>query len=368
MLLSGALFLKVPVQCRPNDDEQSFNDVSGQIKRVFILQKQNPDIDVSNILSVLSSQDGSHDSSQKADAAARLSTLGQHAPWEVVEALMRVLARDPDPEVRDAAVHALKKVSMPDRQGPILKALIDALKEDPSPKVRKSSALELGKLKPNGNSSILVYITLAQVALEKNEQDAGVRDNAVTALGSFLCKDMNTQRARNTSTGEDFPSCQDGNILAALEQAMLRDSDEKHVRLDAAEALRNIKSRDPSVEEALNRALLSGPNVEVRTRASQALVINGCVNPATSHNLSQALSSEKEPKLRVVIALELGGCKNGGQEVVSVLNYIVSNDPVSEVRAEALNTLNKLGTSDPNALAAYNRLSSLGFKLPERKF
>jgi HEAT repeat protein len=127
----------------------------------------------------------SKDLKVKRGAAFALGKLGAQALGSV-PALTTCLQNDKDAGVRETAAYALGQILPRGRAAPgVVKLLLAHLAADADPRVKRSAAVALGHCADDSAE--------VRVALEKalNDADAGVRQNAVWALGE-LCQQSET--------------------------------------------------------------------------------------------------------------------------------------------------------------------------------
>jgi len=167
---------------------------------------------------------------QDQETVSSVTTGAQDSARAVIRALLEA-ARDPDLEVRRAAIRSLARYEEPSTAPAFREAL-----RDPDPEIRTSAIEALGNLKDRSS--------VGAIAAALKDENVEVRRHAADAL-------------------EDLPSASVRNELIAA----LKDSDAE-VRSNVISALAHLK--DPASAEALIAAM-KDPKPEVRAHAIEAL-------------------------------------------------------------------------------------------------
>lgn len=247
---------------------------------------------------------------EDADSASRrlcARALGELGNGEAIPDLMRILDKDPDPQVRAAAAEALSMIEI--ESGQVIDALTRRSQQDPDENVRKAAATVLGRIgaervdpappeiaRREGNSdplhqpakgAIAYYeqlpvSTLIRMATE--EPDRSARERAIKAMGNL----------------------RDKNGIPTLTKAMLDDPD-LTIKCEAANALGRIG--DEAAILALAGVLRGGScpsppaprtgvpdHAVLRCRAAYALGLICAEESGT--DLACAMHQDPEPQVR----------------------------------------------------------------------
>lgn len=133
------------------------------------------DADVQNAIGILT--DASKSLQDRIDAARNLAVLGRDSD-SAAQALIGVLASDPNPAVRSAAALALGSAAFPSASP--IEALVQALNSDSSPQVRRAAVQGLDVVGVDSAPALQALRGAAQ-----NDPDPGVRQAAQAVCNRF---------------------------------------------------------------------------------------------------------------------------------------------------------------------------------------
>ncbi|MCI0639650.1 MAG: HEAT repeat domain-containing protein [Gemmataceae bacterium] len=322
------------------------------------------------------------DEAARRNAAYALGKLGSHAA-DATGALLRRLAEDKSPKVREASAYALGEIAKESlkvtAQPQLAPGLVKAL-ADQDPLVRRSAAYALGCLGAYGAS--------AQAGLEKalNDSRAEVRQNAAWALGRIgnagitglrqamkdadvfvkrdaatslmqfspdkarvalpellnLCKENSSDvRRAALAVLVKVVNAEDAAAAESLRQA-LTDQD-LEVRRNAALALSNIGGKGAAAAVPILLDALRKGDVELRRQAAAGIRNIGEYADSAVPDLVKVLRDSDE-ELRRFVALALGGIGEKASSAIGPLVEMIA-DPKekSDTRVEAAVSLSRLG-------------------------
>lgn len=245
----------------------------------------------------------------RARAASALGELGR-ADDRIVQDLLGLLSKDPDPNVKGCAAASLGWLRVSKR--PVIESLLTAMGQEDRT-VTKNVTYALAWLE---RSNVEVHSIIVELL---NSDDTRMRANACSAIGRLGLADGRVM----------------DELLRKIELDKGGDPNER-VRMAATSAIRRLGQTDPKVTTTLVRTLGMDPSTEVRWRAALALGSLEQLTPDVTEALVERLQRDpdKEVILRCADALARMGHRDT-QAAGVLIKLVRDEDPEIAKRAAA---------------------------------